>query len=262
MRAGREGREGGERTRAQSGALGSDPATYSRSSWGFALIAFPREAGRNRGAPHGQWDGITSDDHGRAPAHAARKWKFHNWSVHRRGPHSQLDAAINLKHQRMAEAKKINGSKAKEPYQARAGTRWKVREGAKNVFVCLVDADITTADLQRPGFFEFVSKDLRRRDDIEVHTIDGRKRWLLQVLDAGIGWAQVHVLEEYQLPEVTQVDRDVLEGFELCKDGETNWWFAVRKLDRQAMFKNEQIKSKNELVVRIQSDATVRQQQR
>jgi len=161
----------------------------------------------------------------------------------------------------MAEAmKKVNGNGAAKELVARlGGGRWKTRESAKNHFVYLVEDEATTEDLKRPGFFDLVAGQLRRRDDIEVHSMNGRKRWMFQVLDAGLGWAQVHLLQEWDLPAVTETDRDVLEGFELLKDPVTSSFYAVRKRDRQTMFRQEGLRTKLDLITRIQRDATVRQ---
>lgn len=103
----------------------------------------------------------------------------------------------------MSVPKKLSSS-PKEHFQARPGSRWKPRESARNVFVCIVDNHVTTADLLRTGAFDLVSQSLRPRDTVEVFARNNRKYWELAVIDSGIDGVRVHLRKEENWPRVTQ----------------------------------------------------------
>jgi hypothetical protein len=167
----------------------------------------------------------------------------------------------------MAEVLKIkeaNGAagKPKEPPVARRNVGWKVREAARNTFVHVADDGATIEDVKRQGYFDLVAKDLRQRDRIEVYAPDNS--WLAEfvVLDAGMGWAQVHMRSLEQLPPATMSDPDGLAGYEFQRDGKTGDWFAIRKMDRQEMGRGHQLKAKKDLVRFIEDHAATRQPMR
>lgn len=157
----------------------------------------------------------------------------------------------------MAEGKVNGNGKAKEAPQARRGAGWKVRESFRNVFSHVAEAGATVEDVKHPDYFALVAKDLRPRDTIEVWAYDGS--WVAEfvVLDAGLGWAQVHLRSgPDRLPAVTRADPDTLAGFEFERDGRSGDWYAIRKIDRQELGRQHGLKSKKDVIRFVEDHAS------
>lgn len=163
-----------------------------------------------------------------------------------------------------AELKQVNGSKgngkAPEPYAVKRGPGWKVREAAKNVFVCIVGNDVKPEDVKGRDFFSLVAKDLRALDTIEVYTEDHRYFVECLVLDAGMGWAEVTVLRQQELPKVTGADPDKLVGFDFERDGVSGYWYGVRKKDGAVLGKHHNLRSLQDAKRFVEDHASTRAQ--
>lgn len=105
----------------------------------------------------------------------------------------------------------------------------------RQIWDVVPESGVTIEDLKRPQFWAHVSMDYRPGDQIEVRAEDGSYFARLFVLDAGPGYAKVHVLENHALEVIEPGSETTLAGHSVVWSGPHTKFRVMRDEDKKVL---------------------------
>ena len=106
-------------------------------------------------------------------------------------------------------------------------------EFLRHAWLVIIPFGTLPEDLLKPEYWAHVAAQLRPRERIEAHSIDGT--WFAEYLVLGVDrtWAKVHMLSKHSLttPDIALSQAEAVSPYEVKWRGPVAKWSIVRKSD-------------------------------